>query len=248
VQYGAVSTVFTAANWTTNPARITVDNPNTRSGPITGAVTLAGWAIDDYEAVSSVAIAVDGVAYGNASYGTSRPDVCIAFPARAGCPNVGWNFLLDTTWLSDGAHVLAVTATMASGRRSTISSPFTVSNSSGNPIVITVDSPALNGTASGLVHAYGWALDTASGVGIASTQILLDGVSYGPATYGASRPDVCAVYSGTGCPNVGWDFSLDTTALANGTHAFEVRAVSTTGQQRTVSNSFQVLNGPFQPN
>jgi hypothetical protein len=96
------------------------------------------------------------------------------------------------------------------------------------------------------VHTYGWALD--GGIGIASVQILVDGVAFGTAAYGDSRGDVCAAYSGAGCPNVGWDFSLDTTGLANGAHTFAVRAVGADGVKRTVSNSFQVLNGPFLTN
>jgi N-acetylmuramoyl-L-alanine amidase len=241
VQYGTVSTVFTAANWTTNPSRITVDSP-ARSGALTGVVNTYGWATDDYEAVTGVAISIDAVSYGNASYGAARGDACAAFPGRAGCPNVGWNFILDTTLLSDGAHVLGVTITTASGRHSIVTSPFSVSNSAGNPIQVTVDAPAVNVTEAGAMHTYGWALDGAAG--IAGVQILVDGVLYGPANYGDSRADVCAVYSGLGCPNVGWDLSVDTTGLANGAHIFTVRAVGTDGVKRTVSNSFQVFNDP----
>jgi hypothetical protein len=244
-QNGTASTVFTAANWTVNPSRITVDNP-ARSGALTGVVNAYGWAMDDYEAVSGVAISIDNVSYGSAFYGASRGDVCAAFPGRAGCPNVGWNFLLDTRLLSDGPHVFGVTSTTTSGRHSTVTSPFTVSNSAGNPIQVTVDSPASNGTVAGTVHTYGWALE--GGSQIASVQILVDGVGYGAANYGDQRSDVCAVYSGAGCPNVGWDFSLDTTGLANGTHTFVVQAVDTGGVKRTVSNTFQVLNGPYLTN
>jgi len=238
--YGSTSTVFTAANWTTNPARVTVDAP-ARGGAVTGVVNAYGWAMDDYEAISSVGITIDGVSYGSASYGANRGDVCAAFPGRAGCPNVGWNFMLDTTLLNDGAHVLGVTTTTASGRHSTVTSPFSVSNSTGNPIQVTIDAPASNVTVSGAIHTSGWAIDGT--IGIAGVQVLVDGSLYGAATYGDSRTDVCAVFPGSGC-NVGWDFSLDTTGLANGTHTFAVRAMGADGVKRTVSNSFQVLNNP----
>jgi hypothetical protein len=243
VQYGAASTVFTAANWTTNPTRITIDRPGAQAAALSGIVNAYGWAIDDYEAVTGVAISIDGVSYGSASYGASRPDVCGAFPGRAGCPNVGWNFLLATGLLSDGPHVFGVTATTTSGRHSIVTNPFSVSNSAGNPIQVTIDSPASNSTVSGMVRTYGWALE--GGNQIASVQILVDGVSQGAATYGDSRADVCAIYSSPSCPNVGWDFSLDTTSLANGTHTFVVQAVDAGGLKRTVSNTFQVLNGPY---
>ncbi|HMJ62661.1 MAG TPA: Ig-like domain-containing protein, partial [Bryobacteraceae bacterium] len=239
-QNGTASTVFTTANWTTNPARITVDSP-ARAGLASGVVNAYGWAMDDYEAVTGVAISIDGVSYGSASYGTSRGDVCAAFPGRAGCPNVGWNFMLDTTLLSDRAHVFGVTTTTTSGRHSTVTSPFSVSNSAGNPIQVTIDAPAPNSTVVGAVHTYGWAFDGT--IGVASVQIVVDGSPYGAANYGDSRTDVCAVFPGSGC-NVGWDFSLDTTGLANGTHTFAVRAMGADGVKRTVSNSFQVLNNP----
>ena len=241
-QYGTTSRMFTASNWTTNPTRITIDQPAAQ-GAASGVVNAFGWAIDDVEAITSVAISIDGVLYGNASYGGSRADVCAAFPGRAGCPNVGWNFLLDTRLLSDGTHVFGVTSTSASGRHSTVTSPFSVSNASGNPIRITIDSPALNGTVSGTVQAFGWALE--GGNQIASVQVLVDGVSYGAANYGDFRPDVCALYSSPNCANVGWHFSLDTTGLANGMHTFTVQAADAAGFRRTVSNTFQVSNGLY---
>lgn len=246
VQYGTTSMMFTASNWATNPTRITIDRPAAQGAASSGVVNAFGWAIDDYEAITSVAISIDGVPYGNASYGGSRGDVCAAFPGRVGCPNVGWNFLLDTRLLSDGPHVFGVTSTSASGRHSTITSPFSVSNSTGNPIQITIDSPSSNGTLSGTVQAFGWALE--GGSQIASVQILIDGVSYGTANYGDSRPDVCAVYSSPDCANVGWHFSLDTAGLANGVHTFVVQAADTGGFRRTISKTFQVSNGAYLTN
>jgi hypothetical protein len=78
-------------------------------------------------AINSVTISVDGVPVGLANYGLSRPDVCAAFPGRAGCPNVGWSFLLDTTMLANGSHMLAITA-QSGGQRSTIGANFVVGN------------------------------------------------------------------------------------------------------------------------
>ncbi len=241
MQYGSASTAFTTANWTTNPTHIMVDRPSGQGGSLSGVVNAYGWAIDDYEAVTGVAISIDGVPYGSASYGASRGDVCAAFPGRAGCPNVGWNFMLDTTLLSDGAHVLGVTTTSASGRHSIVTSPFSASNSAGNPVQVTIDAPARNVTEAGAMHTYGWALEGA--IGISSVQILVDGALYGAANYGDSRVDVCAAYPGSDC-NAGWDLSVDTTGLANGAHTFTVRAVGADGVKRTVSNSFQVSNDP----
>jgi hypothetical protein len=93
------------------------------------------------------------------------------------------------------------------------------------------------------VQAFGWALEGGSQIG--SVQILVDGVSYGAANYGDSRPDVCALYFSPNCANVGWHFFLDTTGLANGMHTFIVQAIDTAGFRRTLSNKFQVSNGAY---
>jgi len=62
-------------------------------------------------AISRVQVKVDGTAVGTATYGSSRPDVCAAYPGRPGCPNVGYSFSLDTSTLSVGSHTITVTAT-----------------------------------------------------------------------------------------------------------------------------------------
>ena len=48
-------------------------------------------------------------------------------------------------------------------------------------------------------------------------QVKVDGTVAGTATYGISRPDVCAVYPGrTGCPNVGYSYALNASGLSVG--------------------------------
>jgi hypothetical protein len=73
---------------------------------------------------------VDGVFYANAVYGGQRPDVCAvpAYAQASGCPDVGWNYSLDTTLLAEGSHTLAVRATSTAGQQATASSVFDVNN------------------------------------------------------------------------------------------------------------------------
>ncbi len=243
--YRAVSSTaafpFSVANWTTaNPTHITIDRPNTGSGVLRGALDIGGWAFNDYSTIQSIQVAVDGVALGNAGYGANRSDVCGVYPGRPGCPDVGWDYWLDTTFMADGTHTLAVTATSAAGQSSTVSSSFRVGNLPGSNIRISIDSPGA-GDATGSVNFGGWALD--GNDAIATVELRIDGSLIGDAAYGGLRSDVCGVYPGSsGCPNVGWNIGVDTTVLANGSHTAEVTATSTRGLHATVSKSFIVEN------
>ena len=197
--------------------------------------------------ISSVQISVDGIAVGTATYGIARPDVCAALGSLPGCPNVGYDFVLDTTQFADGPHALQITATDASGERLTHAQPFKTSNFSGsNPTVVNLDSPTgQGGNFQGIATFYGWALNTNST--IASVTVAVDGVGRGSAAYGVSRPDVCAVYpSSPGCSggtaNVRWTYFIDTTGLANGSHVFSVSATATDGQHTIQARSFTVAN------
>jgi len=242
---GAFQSTLTVANWTTaNPMTISIGVPSAQGGPYSGrAAVFGGWAVDNDAAIQKLAVSIDGVFYGNATYGGSRPDVCVYLPNRPGCPNVGWNILVDTTQIADGRHTLAVTGTAANGHSSTASTSFTVKNlTSANAIQLNIDVPNANSTAfSGTAAFAGWAVST-SGT-ISSVQIFVDGVAQGNAQYGVARPDVCAAYPGrAGCPNVGWTFSLDTTFLTNTTHMLEADATSSTGEHATMSRAFSVSN------
>jgi hypothetical protein len=235
-----LSAALTIANWTgANPMTIDIDTPNSHSSPFSGSVGFGGWVISSIAAIERVSAAIDGVPAGNANYGASRPDVCRVFSGRAGCPNVGWNLAIDTTLLANGPHTLAVTATSSGGQSSTATATFSVSNS--GPIIVDIDQPNPNsGIVSGTAAFGGWTLDT-NGVAIQTVKVLVDGVFIGLASYGGSRSDVCARFSSAGgCPDVGWNFLLDTTVLGNGTHTLEITAISTTGEQATAGNSFTV--------
>jgi large repetitive protein len=93
------------------------------------------------------------------------------------------------------------------------------------------------------VTVSGWAVDNTAAVGtaISSVQVKVDGSVVGTATYGLSRPDVCAVYPGRpGCPNVGYSFSLDTSTWTAGTHTITVTATDSDAAPDTGSASVSV--------
>ena len=236
-----LSAPFTVSNWSTdNPIKIAIDSPNPQA-PIGGSVVFGGWAVSDIAGIKSVSVAIDSVPVGSGNYGVNRADVCAVLPGKANCPKVGWDLAFDTTSLANGAHTLSVTALSSGGQYSTATAAFTVSNSS--PVTIGIDRPvSSSGAFSGTAPFGGWALNQTSGIAIAAVKILIDGVFNGMALYGGNRPDVCNVFPGkSGCPDVGWNYLLDTTVLANGAHQLEVTAVSTNGQQATASSSFTVM-------
>jgi hypothetical protein len=81
---------------------------------VSGVATISGWAIDNTatvgSAIGAAQVRVDGAAVGTATYGITREDVCAAYPGRAGCPNVGFTYALDTTSLAAGSHIITVSA------------------------------------------------------------------------------------------------------------------------------------------
>ncbi|MGB7761847.1 MAG: Ig-like domain-containing protein, partial [Bryobacteraceae bacterium] len=215
---------------------------------VSGTVTLAGWAIDNASvvgtAVSGVQVLVDGTAVGPATYGVSRPDVCAAYPGRPGCPYVGFSYSLNTAALTLGSHTITVSATDSASPPDTGSASVTVTVTA--PAVIPsvhIDAPAPGATVSGTVTVSGWAIDNASVVGtaVSGVQVLVDGTAVGAATYGINRPDVCAAYPGRpGCPNVGYTYSLNTTALASGSHTITVSATDSASPPDTGSTTITV--------
>jgi hypothetical protein len=78
-----------------------------------------GWALDSVakvgSAIGSVLVMVDYQVVDRATYGVFRSDVCAVFPGRAGCPNVGFAYGLDTSSMSAGMHTVTVVATNAGG-------------------------------------------------------------------------------------------------------------------------------------
>ena len=83
-----------------------VDQPQPNA-PLSGKVDVMGWAFDD-SAVDKVNVYVDGVLAGTATYGSSRPDIPIAFPNAP--ENVGFTFALDTHPYPNGSHTIEVRA------------------------------------------------------------------------------------------------------------------------------------------
>jgi hypothetical protein len=238
------------------PPSVNIDDPAPNAA-VSGTILVTGWAIDNTSAIgtainpNSLQVKVDGYVYGIATYGGDRADVCAAYPGRAGCPNVGFNFELNTAPLSPGAHTITVSATDSDDPTpDTGSASVTISVGGAVRPSVNIDAPAPNAVVSGTLSMTGWAIDNTTAIGTAinpaSLEVFVDGVLVGAATYGVNRQDVCNAYPGRpGCPNVGFNFTLDTLTLTNGPHTITVWATDTDSSPDTGSASVNVtvLNG-----
>ena len=61
----------------------------------------------------------------------NRQDACNAIGNWPGCPNVGYDYWLNTTQFANGSHTLTVTTTTAAGRVASASVQFTVTYNPG---------------------------------------------------------------------------------------------------------------------
>ncbi len=216
-----------------------IDYP-TPGAALSGTAEISGWALENADivgpnAISSVAIFVDGAQVGTAS-NPARPDVCSStgFPGRPGCPNVGWSYNLNVLGLTGGTHTLQVVATDTAGIAGSNSVTFTTM-----PITPTVNIdnfPDYQNLSGNSVLISGWALENAYAVGpyaVSSVAVFLDGTRVGTATQ-TVRSDVCSStgFPGrAGCPNVGWSYNLDISALSPSSHALQIVATDTAGNQ-----------------
>lgn len=226
--YDSITTspvAFTVNNTAPVGPILNLDQPSSPSQTFSARAVISGWAVDTYQPVQKILISVDGTQIGVTQPSINRPDVCNVFPARPGCPVVGWSYDLDTTVLSNGVHTLSITAMTGLGTEATNSVPFTVQNQNG-PLstIIAIDSPGPTTPAlAGSVYFSGWAINQDTSIGKVATAI--DGAPFLPAATGGIRTDVCHVFPDVqDCPNVGWSLPVDTTLFANGVHRLDVTA------------------------
>ena len=74
---------------------------------VSGTVNVHGWALD-LDGVDRVRVLIDGVFRDNASYGFARPGVTLLYPSFPDSLGPGWAYLLDTTTLTHGDHIVGI--------------------------------------------------------------------------------------------------------------------------------------------
>lgn len=166
--------------------------------------------------------------------------MCNVYPNSVGCPYVGWGIGVDTERLAAGSHTLIMTVTTADNRQLTASQTFSTAE---GVVEYSLDSPNATTVYTGVQEFGGWVVDGSDT--ISSVMVFIDGVSQGAATYGAYRPDVCDVFQNyPGCPFVGWQTFVNTSALASGSHTFQIVWTTNRGKQGSASNTFYVQQVP----
>ena len=108
-------------------ALLTIDYPVT-GYTYEGTPTFAGWAVSPYGSLAQVYVEIDNGPSFFANVGVYRPDVCQALGNYPGCPNVGYNYQLNTTLLANGAHTLRILAELGQGGAIQTTRTFFVSN------------------------------------------------------------------------------------------------------------------------
>lgn len=78
---------------------------------------VSGWAINEGNGLSSIAVLLDGEIIGEANYGLPREDVVTAMNVQTdpNAPNLGFDFAIPVTELPRGRHMLSLQATGVSG-------------------------------------------------------------------------------------------------------------------------------------
>lgn len=218
------------------PAIGFLDSPS-QGQNVRGTLNVSGWALDG-SVVKNLTVMVDGQAVGQAVYDDARPDVAKVFPAYENS-NSGFHFSLNTSNLTQGNHVIAISETAQNNTVSTIAQRnITI------PVPIgCIDTPGLGATLAGQVNVNGWVLD---GDGVAKLEVLVDGAVQGEAAYGGYRPDVAKAFPAYGNDYSGFSFpGLNLVNLSHGTHTISIRETDTNNNQHIIAAKTFNLAGPM---
>ena len=89
------------------PPRAWIDTPQA-DAILSGKVTIAGWAYNEYMGIESIDILLDGQVVAKANYGLSRSDVAASMNVQTdpNTPNLGFEAEIDTTYIKNGKYWL----------------------------------------------------------------------------------------------------------------------------------------------
>ncbi len=136
-----------------------------------------------------------------------------------------YNFSWSSTSVANGSHTLTAVATDASGNTATSAAvKVTVSNTVASTLAVSITSPTASATVSGTMSVAATATDS---VAISSVQLQVDGANVGSAD--TSSP---------------YNFSWNTTSVANGSHTLTAVAKDSSGNTATSAAVKVTVNNP----
>lgn len=202
-------------------------------------ISVSGWAIHSY-GINKIEVLINNRIVSETTTTSSRPDVAAVFKDYSAFVNVdnsGYFLKVSKNLIPEGINNLVVRAVAYNGATISASRKITMVK----PVSrLAVDRPADNSNANGQnIVVGGWALNSS---GIQKVEVYLNGVLYGNATIGVSRPDVNAAYPGypTG-NNSGYQLVIPFSSLAKGANTIEVKAYG--NDWGCVASTKKVYNG-----
>ena len=212
-----------------------IDGPSANS-TVKGTVNVRGWALNS-SGIKEVKIYVNNSYIGSAAIGKSRPDVKNAFPAYTDGDKSGYEYTIDTSSVSSGIKTLKV---QAIGNDGTIQeSNVNVNIAKLNPIM-NIDDPVANIEVKDNIKVRGWALNAS---GIKEVKLYVDNTYIGNASIGASRVDVGRAYPEYINANIsGYEYTIDTSGINQGTKTIKVQAIGNDGSQNEVTIKVNIVH------
>jgi hypothetical protein len=221
----ASATITVTSGQVSNPA-IALDSP-AQNSTVKNPVTFSGWAIDRGASTGTGVDQVVVYAYpsaggapqlvGTATYGTARPDIGGLFGSQF--TNSGFRM---TATITPGVYrfVAFGHSTVANAYSGVAASNVTVQ--AAITAFVAVDTPVANTTATRPFTLSGWAVDTAAptGTGIDGIAVWAYPTSGAPpsfvgfGSYGASRPDIGALFGGARFAPSGYSLTVTASELA----------------------------------
>ncbi|HEU0119158.1 MAG TPA: M36 family metallopeptidase [Bryobacteraceae bacterium] len=198
-----------------------------------------GYAFSRVSRIAAVDILVDGVAYGRATYGLPRTDICSdAAMGALNCPGIGWLALVPNSAspaLPNGDHRIQLRITEDNGRV-TLQPAAPISFKLQAPPIpapkVVFSEPANMQRVSGTITVSGYAWSPNPDDGILGINLLVDGATRSnPAVrYGLRRDEACSTLPDVEpCPFIGFEATFDTRLLTNGLHSLGVAVFDYSG-------------------
>lgn len=201
-------------------------------------LTVSGVA-GDTNGLIGIDILIDGMMRGTTNASSQRPDFCAA-QRIPGCPFVGFSTDINLAGipLAPGAHSIQLHARNYQGGMTIFPDQpvsFAVDGSPSRLPVGKIEAPLDGANVSGTVVVTGYAY--APDLRISSVTVLVDGLSYTPATLAVTRTDICGALPAPAppnCPRIGFQVNLNTAStgvwLTNGAHKMQLRVQDSLGR------------------